>query len=145
MPDFVCSMINVLSTQETTNLVDYGLKKEVIKSLCALLKAFPKKLTNQMNEILTQVWSCLVQSTQLYVDKVVNSDSFTNDSEGNLTCFDIVFKIISFMNQSLLFKISKRVLKSSSINYSISFSSWKRKVSTNRPLRRRSMSCASTP
>jgi hypothetical protein len=82
MPDFVCSMINVLSTQETTNLVDYGLKKEVIKSLCALLKAFPKKLTNQMNEILTQVWSCLVQGTQLYVDKVVNSDS--NDSEGNL-------------------------------------------------------------
>jgi hypothetical protein len=87
MPDFVCSMINVLSTQETTNLVDYGLKKEVIKSLCALLKAFPKKLTNQMNEILTQVWSCLVQSTQLYVDKVVNSDSTTNDSEGTFDFF----------------------------------------------------------
>jgi hypothetical protein len=28
-----------------------------------------------MNELLTHVWNCLVQSSQDYVNKVVNSDS----------------------------------------------------------------------
>lgn len=28
-----------------------------------------------MNDILTQVWNCLVQSSELYVCKVVNSDT----------------------------------------------------------------------
>ncbi len=33
-----------------------------------------------MNEILTQIWSCLVQSSEVYVNKVVNSDT-QNDAQ----------------------------------------------------------------
>jgi hypothetical protein len=44
-----------------------------------------------MNDLLTQIWSCLVQSSEVYVKMVVNSDvesleSNTNDNadfEGN--------------------------------------------------------------
>ena len=38
-----------------------------------------------MNDILAQVWNCLVQSSQLYIDKVVNSDSVDiNNQSSNL-------------------------------------------------------------
>lgn len=45
------------------------------KVLTVLLKCFPKKLNNIINEVLTQVWNCLVQSSEVYVSKVINSDS----------------------------------------------------------------------
>ena len=37
-----------------------------------------------MNDILTQIWGCLVQSSQIYLNKVVNSDTndADNDNEG---------------------------------------------------------------
>jgi hypothetical protein len=46
-----------------------------------LLKAFPKKLSTIMSELLTHVWNCLVQSSQDYVNKVVNSDSALSSSD----------------------------------------------------------------
>ena len=50
------------------------------KSLTLLLKSFPKKINPLMNDILTQVWSCLVQSSEVYLKKVVNSDSCLSNS-----------------------------------------------------------------
>jgi hypothetical protein len=47
----------------------------LLKSLSYLLKSFPKKINPLMNDILTQVWSCLVQSSEVYLKKVVNSES----------------------------------------------------------------------
>ena len=103
-------MIKVLSlsTQESPTLVDYSLKKEILKvnlkhnycfrfikmlfifvfvffyfskkSLTHLLKSFPKKISPLMNDILTQVWSCLVQSSEVYLKAVVNSDSTLSNS-----------------------------------------------------------------
>jgi hypothetical protein len=34
-----------------------------------------------MNEILTQVWSCLVQSSEIYSLTVVNSDSYESKND----------------------------------------------------------------
>ena len=80
MADFSFAMIKVLSLppqsdSSTPLLVDNSLKTEIIKSLSALLKSFPKKLNTIMNDILTQIWSCLVQCSQIYLAKVVNSES----------------------------------------------------------------------
>ena len=81
LAEFTFAMVNVLglsvvsggSTVESSGgggggggkLVDNGLKSEVIKALSALLKSFPKKLTTMMNDVLTQIWNCLVQSSQV--------------------------------------------------------------------------------
>lgn len=36
-----------------------------------------------MNDLLTQIWSCLVQSSEVYVKMVVNSDAETLQSNAN--------------------------------------------------------------
>jgi hypothetical protein len=57
-----------------------------LKALATLLKSFPKKLGKDINEILAQVWTCLVQSSQVYVGKIVNSNSYVENvtaSSGN--------------------------------------------------------------
>ena len=46
-----------------------------LQTLSALLKSFPKKLATAMNDMLAQIWSCLVQCSQIYVSKVVNSNA----------------------------------------------------------------------
>lgn len=81
--DFIVSMIKVmsLSIAESPNLIDYNLKKEILKSLTTLLKTFPKKLTNYMNDILSQVWNCLVQSSDIYVKTVVNSEQYESSGD----------------------------------------------------------------
>ena len=68
-----------LTPQESANVIDNSLKKEIIKALAALLKSFPKKLGKDINEILAQVWSCLVQSSHIYVNKIVNSNSYVEN------------------------------------------------------------------
>ena len=40
-----------------------------------------------MNDILTQIWSCLVQSSQIYLNKVVNSDSNNADDDEGFNSF----------------------------------------------------------
>ena len=40
-----------------------------------MLKSFPEKLATAMNDMLAQIWSCLVQCSQIYVSKVVNSNA----------------------------------------------------------------------
>ncbi len=49
------------------------------KALTTLVKSFPKKLANYMNDILAQVWSCLVQSSNFYVTSVVNCKKENRD------------------------------------------------------------------
>ena len=49
-----------------------------LQTLSALLKSFPKKLATAMNDMLAQIWSCLVQCSQIYVSKVVNSNAENN-------------------------------------------------------------------
>ena len=85
-----------LSEQENSNLIDYSLKKEIVRSLAALLRSFSKKLSKDINEILTHVWNCLVQSAEVYVTKIVNSNLYeesggsfaknSNDSIDNEGC-----------------------------------------------------------
>ncbi len=78
MNDFTLAMIKALSIsiKDSPALMDNSLKTEIIKALTSLLKSFPKKLTSSINEILTQIWSCLVQSAEVYSTTVVNSESF---------------------------------------------------------------------
>lgn len=82
LPDFTFAMIQALSlpAQESTNVIDNSLRKEIIKAFSILLKAFPKKLSKEINDILSQVWNCLVHSSQIYVNQVVNSDSADESS-----------------------------------------------------------------
>ena len=40
-----------------------------------------------MNDILTQIWSCLVQSSQIYLNKVVNSDTNNADDDEGFNLF----------------------------------------------------------
>lgn len=82
MNDFMLAMVKALSMSgaDAVNLVDNALKSEIIKALTALLKSYPKKIAPAIEQILTQVWSCLVQSSEIYSNKVVNSESFENDS-----------------------------------------------------------------
>ncbi len=92
MNDFVFAMVKALSLsgREVPALVDDSLKSQIVKTLTTLLKSYPKKLTSNMDEILAQVWSCLVQNADIYARRIVNSDTDTEttessgkDSEGN--------------------------------------------------------------
>ncbi len=108
MGDFTFAMIKVLQADVTIpnqNLVDNSLKTEIIKTLTCLLKSFPKKLNVVMNDILTQIWSCLVQCSQLYLAKVVNSESNnslqneTADSDDEKSSLDeLVYQLFEFIN-----------------------------------------------
>lgn len=82
MNDFMLAMVKALSMNaaDAANLVDNALRSEIIKALTALLKSYPKKIVPAIEQILTQVWSCLVQSSEIYSNKVVNSESFEDDS-----------------------------------------------------------------
>lgn len=101
MNDFMFAMIKALSLTpaESVNLVDNALKSEIIKALTALLKSYPKKLTSKIDEILAQVWTCLVQSSEVYSNKVVNSDSFEGDScEDERTDLEnLVYQLFDFI------------------------------------------------
>lgn len=90
VPDFVFAMIKAISLgeNESQNVIDFSLKKEIVKALAALLRSFPKKLGKDINEILTHVWNCLVQSSQVYVNKIVNSESANDDSSSSTVDFE---------------------------------------------------------
>jgi hypothetical protein len=96
--DFSFAMINVLSSQDP-NLVDNSLKMEIIKSLSSLLKSFPKKLNAHMNNILAQIWSCLVLSSQVYVSTVVNGNSSSDDDDNDKSSLDeLIYQLFEFIN-----------------------------------------------
>ncbi len=83
MNDFVFAMVKALSlpAHEAATLVDDSLKSQIVKTLTTLLKSYPKKLTANMDEILAQVWSCLVYNADVFARKIVNSDSYEESSE----------------------------------------------------------------
>ena len=103
-----------------------------------------------MNDILTQVWNCLVQSSQIYVNRVVNSSSKTNEQyESEGIHFALNFQG-SFMLTNLNLYIGSikrkwRVWKIWFINYSSSFWFSKRKAVTKWSSRKPSTSFATTP
>jgi hypothetical protein len=72
-----------------------------IKVLTVLLKCFPKKLNDIINEILTQVWNCLVQSSETYVTKVINADSNQASSNQANNSTDIDFEGIYFVTVTI--------------------------------------------
>ena len=104
MNDFMLAMVKALSLSaaESVSLVDNALKSEIIKALTALLKSYPKKIAPAIDQILTQVWSCLVQSSEIYANKVVNSESFeeasVTDAEEEKTALEnFVYQLFEFI------------------------------------------------
>ena len=45
---------------------DPGIRKEVIMTLCQLLRSFPRPLTPHIMNIVTPVWNILVSNTPVY-------------------------------------------------------------------------------
>lgn len=86
--------------------------------MTTLLKSYPKKLSTLIDEILAQIWNCLVQNSEIYSIQVVNSDSYNlknSVDEGKLfftnymLFFFLIFcfyKIIFFINVIILTNIT---------------------------------------
>ena len=65
LPDFLATFVHILSSSDPTN-TDPGLVKEVVMTLCALLRSLPRALTPHIMQIVTPVWNLLVSSTPVY-------------------------------------------------------------------------------
>lgn len=63
-----------------------------LKAFTTLFKSFSKKLAPFINDILAQIWNCLVESSSLYVQKIVNSNSndLIDDGKNFLFSLDII-------------------------------------------------------
>lgn len=65
LPDFLATFVHILSSSDPAN-TDPGLVKEVVMTLCALLRSLPRALTPHIMQIVTPVWNLLVSSTPVY-------------------------------------------------------------------------------
>ena len=63
--NYVTAFVEILSSPLPSNS-DNLLRKEVIMTLCQLLRSFPRPLTPHMMSIVTPVWNILVSNTSVY-------------------------------------------------------------------------------
>ncbi|RNA14456.1 importin-9 [Brachionus plicatilis] len=100
IPDYVYAMLKVISLNpsESASLIDFSLKKEILKAFTILFKSFSKKLATFINEILAQIWNCLVQSSHLFVQKIVNSNSTDMiDDEEKSSFENLAYQLFEFI------------------------------------------------
>jgi hypothetical protein len=102
LENFVAAMVKSLSMSDDNQNMDCGLRKEIISALTSLVKTFPKKMSVFMNEILSQIWSCLVQSSSIYTCLYVNCLKVDQkemlDSEGEELNFEnLIHQLFEFI------------------------------------------------
>ena len=65
LPQYLSAFVAVLGSGREED-VDPGLRKEVIMTLCSLLRAFPRALQADLITMVTPVWNILLKETPLY-------------------------------------------------------------------------------
>lgn len=66
LEDYLCAFVAILGIDFPSN-DDHGLRKEVIMTLCHLLRCFPQPLTPHIMTVVTSVWNILTQQTTVFV------------------------------------------------------------------------------
>lgn len=102
LANFMNAMIKSLSLPDDNQTMDCTLKRDIIKTLTTLVKSFPKRLSGYMNDILPQVWNCLVNSSNIYVNSIVNCSKENRDEhvdcEGEEVSFEnLVYQLFEFI------------------------------------------------
>lgn len=95
---YINTFVNILKSDSK----DHGLRKEVIMTLCHLLRSFPVPLSGHIMMVVTPIWNILTHQTTQYLNSVVNSDSLLDeacDSDGEVIGQESsIFAVLEFIS-----------------------------------------------
>ena len=64
LTDYLSAFVQLLSSHSESNS-DPGLRKEIVMTLCSLLRELPKAINQHIMQIVTPIWNILVASTPM--------------------------------------------------------------------------------
>ena len=65
---YIQTFLDILSSSLPSN-TDHGLRKEVLMTLCHMLRYFPQDIASHVMGVVTAVWNLLVSLTPEYVNQ----------------------------------------------------------------------------
>ncbi|KAG1698140.1 Importin-9 [Nymphon striatum] len=114
LPQFTEALVSSLVTSDI-HISDAGLKKEVLKVLCVLIRIVPNKIASWLPQILPPVWSLLTECACVYVNTVVNHleepDELIDSDGEDLGFQSLIFNIFTFVSTLLEIKKFRPTLK----------------------------------
>uniref|UniRef100_H2ZMC2 Importin N-terminal domain-containing protein n=1 Tax=Ciona savignyi TaxID=51511 RepID=H2ZMC2_CIOSA len=120
-PNFISELTQALTKAlQTANgpTSDFGLKKDILKTLINLVRNVPKQMGETVPLVLTTVWQELINGAEYYVRKDVNCSEedleTATDSDGELLSFgSLVYSIFDFIESLLDCHKFRKVVKKS--------------------------------
>ena len=84
LQEYLPAFVEILGSDQPHN-TDHGLRKQVIMTLCNLLRSFTQPLTSHIMSVVTPVWNILTQQTPMFVL------SMQHVFNTNLLCFTAIW------------------------------------------------------